>query len=53
MSDSRFSRRCPEHFIASPAPDKPPFKSEGDVVAVGDLIGLDRSDEVLHRSARG
>ena len=30
----------PGTFYRKPAPDKPPFKSEGDSVAVGDVIGL-------------
>ena len=30
----------PGTFYRKPAPDKPPFKSNGDVVAEGDVIGL-------------
>ena len=30
----------PGTFYRKPAPDKPPFKSEGDSVAIGDVIGL-------------
>jgi acetyl-CoA carboxylase biotin carboxyl carrier protein len=30
----------PGTFYRRPAPDKPPFKSEGDSVIVGDVIGL-------------
>lgn len=30
----------PGTFYRKPAPDKPPFKSDGDVVAEGDVIGL-------------
>jgi biotin carboxyl carrier protein len=30
----------PGVFYRKPAPDKPPYKSEGDIVAVGDVIGL-------------
>jgi acetyl-CoA carboxylase biotin carboxyl carrier protein len=30
----------PGTFYRRPAPDKPPFKSEGDSVAIGDVIGL-------------
>ena len=30
----------PGTFYRKPAPDKPPFKAEGDSVAVGDVIGL-------------
>ena len=30
----------PGVFYRKPAPDKPVYKSEGDVVAVGDVVGL-------------
>jgi len=30
----------PGTFYRKPAPDKPPYKKEGDNVAVGDVIGL-------------
>jgi len=30
----------PGTFYRKPAPDKPPFKSEGDSIAVGDIVGL-------------
>lgn len=30
----------PGTFYRRPAPDKPPYKQEGDIVAVGDVIGL-------------
>jgi len=30
----------PGTFYRSPAPDQPPYKSDGDSVAVGDVIGL-------------
>jgi biotin carboxyl carrier protein len=30
----------PGTFYRKPAPDKPAFKSEGDAVAVGEVIGL-------------
>ena len=30
----------PGTFYRRPAPDKPPFKADGDVVAVGDVVGL-------------
>jgi biotin carboxyl carrier protein len=30
----------PGTFYRKPAPDKPPFKAEGDHVAVGEVIGL-------------
>jgi acetyl-CoA carboxylase biotin carboxyl carrier protein len=30
----------PGVFYRKPAPDKAPYKSEGDIVAVGDVVGL-------------
>jgi biotin carboxyl carrier protein len=30
----------PGTFYRKPAPDKPPYKKEGDTVAVGDVVGL-------------
>lgn len=30
----------PGTFYRGPSPDDPPFKNEGDTVAVGDVIGL-------------
>ena len=30
----------PGTFYRRPAPDKPPFKADGDAVALGDVIGL-------------
>ncbi len=30
----------PGTFYRKPAPDKPNFKSEGDTIAVGDVIGI-------------
>ena len=30
----------PGTFYRRPAPDKPPFKTEGDAVALGDVIGV-------------
>lgn len=30
----------PGTFYRKPAPDKPPYKEEGDAVVVGDVIGL-------------
>jgi acetyl-CoA carboxylase biotin carboxyl carrier protein len=30
----------PGTFYRQPAPDKPPFKVDGDMVAVGEVIGL-------------
>jgi acetyl-CoA carboxylase biotin carboxyl carrier protein len=30
----------PGTFYRRPAPDKPPFKAEGDAIAIGEVIGL-------------
>ena len=30
----------PGVFYRKPAPDKPPYKSDGDIIAVGDVVGL-------------
>ena len=30
----------PGTFYRKPAPDKPAYKSEGDIVALGDVVGL-------------
>jgi acetyl-CoA carboxylase biotin carboxyl carrier protein len=30
----------PGVFYRKPAPDKPAYKSDGDIVAVGDIVGL-------------
>ena len=37
----------PGTFYRKPAPDKPVFKSEGDIVTVGEIVGL---AEVIDRS---
>ena len=39
MATQRLSP-LPGTFYRRPAPDKPTYKNEGDVVAVGDVIGL-------------
>ena len=35
-----FLAPLPGVFYRKPAPDKPPFKSDGDIIAVGDVVGL-------------
>jgi acetyl-CoA carboxylase biotin carboxyl carrier protein len=30
----------PGTFYRKPAPDQPPYKTEGDTIAIGDVIGL-------------
>jgi biotin carboxyl carrier protein len=40
MAMKAFPSPLPGLFHRAPAPDKPPFKSEGDAVAAGDTVGL-------------
>jgi acetyl-CoA carboxylase biotin carboxyl carrier protein len=40
MAMKAFPSPLPGVFHRAPAPDKPPFKSEGDAVAAGDTVGL-------------
>jgi len=37
---ARLLSPLPGTFYRSPAPDQPPYKADGDAVAVGDVIGL-------------
>jgi acetyl-CoA carboxylase biotin carboxyl carrier protein len=40
MTSKQILSPLPGTFYRKPAPDQPPFKSEGDNVAEGDVIGL-------------
>jgi biotin carboxyl carrier protein len=40
MAMKAFLSPLPGVFHRAPAPDEPPFKSEGDAVAAGDTLGL-------------
>lgn len=40
MSENQIRSPLPGTFYRRPSPDNPPFKSEGDDVSVGDVIGL-------------
>jgi acetyl-CoA carboxylase biotin carboxyl carrier protein len=40
MAMKAFPSPLPGVFYRTPAPDRPPFKSEGDAVAAGDTIGI-------------
>jgi acetyl-CoA carboxylase biotin carboxyl carrier protein len=40
MAMKAFASPLPGVFYRAPASDKPPFKSEGDAVAAGDIVGL-------------
>ncbi len=41
----------PGTFYRRPAPDQPPFKSEGDTVAAGDAVGLVEVMKSFHEVA--
>lgn len=40
MATKQILSPLPGTFYRRPAPDQPPYKKEGDAVAVGDVIGL-------------
>ncbi len=40
MASKQVLSPLPGTFFRKPAPDQPPYKEEGDAVAVGDIIGL-------------
>jgi biotin carboxyl carrier protein len=40
MATKTIPAPLPGVFYRRPAPDQPPFKSDGDAVAVGDTVGL-------------
>ena len=40
MASKTFEAPIPGTFFRKPAPDRPPFKGEGDNVAIGDTVGL-------------
>jgi acetyl-CoA carboxylase biotin carboxyl carrier protein len=40
MAKKAFPSPLPGVFCRAPAPDKPPFKSDGEAVAAGDTVGL-------------
>jgi biotin carboxyl carrier protein len=40
MAKKEIVSHLPGTFYRKPAPDQPPYKSEGDSVAVGDVVGL-------------
>ena len=40
MASKQILSPLPGTFYRKPAPDQPPYKDEGDSVAVGDTIGL-------------
>ena len=40
MAIKTIASPLPGTFYRRPSPDQPPFKNDGDVVAIGDVIGL-------------
>ena len=40
MASKQILSPLPGTFYRRPSPDKPPYRNEGDKVAVGDVIGL-------------
>ena len=40
MSKTEIKVPMPGIFYRKPSPDSPPFKADGDAVAVGDVVGL-------------
>lgn len=40
MAKKQIISPLPGTFYRKPAPDKPPFKTEGEAVAAGDTVGL-------------
>ena len=40
MAKKEIVAHLPGTFYRKPAPDKPPYKTEGDRVGIGDVIGL-------------
>lgn len=40
MATKQILSPLPGTFYRRPAPDQPPYKNEGDAVAVGDVVGL-------------
>ena len=52
MASKTFEAPIPGTFFRKPAPDQPPFKGEGDDVAIGDTRGAHRGDEDIHAGGR-
>ena len=40
MAKKQILSPLPGTFYRRPSPDRPPFKNDGDTVAVGDVVGL-------------
>lgn len=48
MATKQVLSLLPGIFYRQPTPDKPPYKSEGDPVAVGDVVGLVEVMKTFH-----
>ncbi len=48
MASKQVLSPLPGTFYRKPAPDKPPYKEEGDAVAVGDVVGLVEVMKTFH-----
>jgi len=48
MATKQILSLLPGIFYRRPAPDQPPYKSEGDPVAVGDVVGLVEVMKTFH-----
>jgi biotin carboxyl carrier protein len=48
MANNQILSPLPGTFYRRPAPDKPPYKEEGDSVAKGDTIGLIEVMKTFH-----
>jgi acetyl-CoA carboxylase biotin carboxyl carrier protein len=51
MAKKQILSPLPGTFYRKPAPDQPPYKSEGDLVAIGDTIGLIEVMKSFHEVA--
>jgi acetyl-CoA carboxylase biotin carboxyl carrier protein len=48
MATKQILSLLPGIFYRRPSPDQPPYKSEGDPVAVGDVVGLVEVMKTFH-----
>lgn len=48
MATKQILSMLPGIFYRRPAPDQPPYKSEGDAVAAGDVVGLVEVMKTFH-----
>jgi len=53
MSKAEIRSPLPGTFYRKPAPDSPPFKQDGDVVAASDVVGLIEVMKSFHEIQAG